>query len=179
MVLPGITGLAQIQGRKDLDWDRRIEYDIEYVDKLSFLLDLKIIFFTILKVFSTKDNLNLSETAKKKEDYPYIKLMYPTNDPKIAKIAEDSGVDWITIDLEIRGKKERQGHLDTLISYHNIEDIKKIKESISKAKIIVRINPMYHGSKEEINRAIEDGADIIMLPYFKQKRGGRFYPLCQ
>lgn len=170
MVLPGITGLAQIQGRKDLDWDRRIEYDIEYVDKLSFLLDLKIIFFTILKVFSTKDNLNLSETAKKKEDYPYIKLMYPTNDPKIAKIAEDSGVDWITIDLEIRGKKERQGHLDTLISYHNIEDIKKIKESISKAKIIVRINPMYHGSKEEINRAIEDGADIIMLPYFKTKK---------
>ena len=76
----------------------------------------------------------------------------------------------ITIDLEIRGKKERQGHLDTLISYHNIEDIKKIKESISKAKIIVRINPMYHGSKEEINRAIEDGADIIMLPYFKTKK---------
>ena len=167
MVLPGITGLAQIHGRKDLDWDRRIEYDMEYVDKFSFLLDLKIMILTVVKVLTMNDNLNVSKTVKEKRDYPYIKLMYATNDPIIAKIAEDSGVDWIWIDLEIRGKKERQGHLDTRISYHKIEDIKKIKESVNKAKLIVRINPMYDGSKEEIDRAIEDGADILMLPYFK------------
>lgn len=99
----------------------------------------------------------------------YIKLMYATNDIRIGKIAEESGVDWIWIDLEIRGKKERQGHLDTLISYHQLEDIKKMKENIKNAKLIVRINPLYYGSEEEINRAIEDGTDIIMLPFFKTK----------
>ena len=45
---------AQIQGRKDLDWDRRIEYDIEYVDKLSFLLDLKSFSLLFLKFFLQK-----------------------------------------------------------------------------------------------------------------------------
>lgn len=170
MVLPGITGLAQVHGRKDLDWDKRIEYDLEYVDKVSFLLDFKIMFFTVLKVFSMKDNLNAGQTVKKKKYYPYIKLMYATNDRKIAKIAEDSGVDWIWIDLEIMGKKERQGHLDTLISNHKIEDIRNIKEILNKAKIIVRVNPIHDGSEEEINRSIENGADIIMLPYFKSKK---------
>ena len=170
MVLPGITGLAQIHGRKDMDWERRIEYDLEYVDKQSFLLDLRIIFSTIFKVLSMNNNLNVRETVKQKRDYPYLTLMYATNDRTIAKIAEDSGVDWIMIDLEIIGKKERQGHLDILISNHKIEDIKKIKESINKAKIIVRINPIYQGSREEINRAIKDGADIIMLPFFKTKK---------
>jgi lipopolysaccharide/colanic/teichoic acid biosynthesis glycosyltransferase/2-keto-3-deoxy-L-rhamnonate aldolase RhmA len=170
MVLPGITGLAQIHGRKDLDWDKRIEYDIEYVDKLSLTLDLKILLISILKVISMDNNLNVCETVKKERNYPYLRLMYATNDTRIAKVAEESGVDWIMIDLEIIGKVERQGHLNTLISYHKLEDIKKIKESITKAKIIVRINPMYHGSKDEINRAIEDGADIIMLPFFKTKK---------
>lgn len=170
MVLPGITGLAQVHGRKDLDWDRRIEYDMEYVDKFGFFLDVKIMILTIFKVLTMNKNLNTGETVKKKRDYPYIKLMYATNDPRLAKIAEESGVDWIWIDLEIRGKKERQGHLDTRISHHNIEDIKRIKETINKAKIIVRINPVYEGSKEEIDRAIAYGADIIMLPYFKTKK---------
>jgi len=170
MVLPGITGLAQVHGRKDLDWDRRIDYDIAYVEQFGFLLDLKILLLTILKVFSMKDNLNTGVTVKKERDYPYIKLMYGTNDPIIAKIAEENGVDWIWVDLEIRGKVERQGHLDTRISYHNIEDIKKIKESVHKSKIIVRINPIDMDSKEEIDKAINYGADIIMLPYFKTKK---------
>jgi len=45
-----------------------------------------------------------------------LKLMYITNDAEIAKIAENAGVDWIFVDLEINGKEERQGHLDTVIS---------------------------------------------------------------
>lgn len=170
MVLPGITGLAQIHGRKDLDWDTRIKYDIEYVDNVSFLLDLKILILSILKVFTMKNNLNVGETVKKKKDNTKLKLMYITNDKKIAKIAEDSGVDWIFIDLEAIGKKERQGHLDTVISYHKIEDIREIRDYIKKAKIIVRINPIHPGSKEEINKVVEAGADIIMLPFFKTKK---------
>lgn len=98
-----------------------------------------------------------------------LKLMYITNKEDIAKIAEYSGVDWIFIDLEINGKYERQGHLDTVISRHSIEDIKKIKNVLTESKLLVRINPVYNESKEEIDRVIEYGADIIMLPFFKTK----------
>lgn len=49
-VRPGITGLAQISGRNELDWDERFKLDVWYVDNYSFLLDLKIIFKTFFKV---------------------------------------------------------------------------------------------------------------------------------
>lgn len=96
-----------------------------------------------------------------------LKLMYITNQENIAKIAESSGVDWIFIDLEINGKEERQGHLDTVISRHNIDDVKKIKQVLTISELLVRVNPIYEGSKEEIDRVINDGADIVMLPFFK------------
>lgn len=63
-VRPGVTGWAQINGRKDIHWDKRIEYDVEYVEKLSFGFDIKIFFRTIIKVLAMKDNVNVSETAK-------------------------------------------------------------------------------------------------------------------
>lgn len=96
-----------------------------------------------------------------------LKLMYITNNPKIAKIAENAGVDWIFIDLEINGKEMRQGHLDTVISKHSIEDINSVKKVLTKAKLLVRVNPIFEGSKQEIDMAINNGADIIMLPFFK------------
>lgn len=96
-----------------------------------------------------------------------LKLMYITNNVDIAKIAENSGVDWIFIDLEINGKEERQGHLDTVISRHFIDDVKKIKEVLNTSKLLVRVNPIFEGSKSEIDRVIDDGADIVMLPFFK------------
>jgi 2-keto-3-deoxy-L-rhamnonate aldolase RhmA len=98
-----------------------------------------------------------------------LKLMYITNKENVAKIAEDSGVDWIFIDLEINGKEERQGHLDTVISRHNIEDVRKIKNVLTKAELLVRVNPIYEDSKYEIDKVIDDGADIVMLPFFKTK----------
>ena len=98
-----------------------------------------------------------------------LKLMYITNDSKIAEIAENSGVDWIFIDLEINGKEERQGHLDTVISRHNIEDVKKVKSVLKNSKLLVRVNPIYDKSSFEINKVIDDGADIVMLPFFKSK----------
>lgn len=98
-----------------------------------------------------------------------LKLMYITNQEKIAKMAENSGVDWIFIDLEINGKDERQSHLDTVISRHSIDDVKKIKKALKKSELLVRVNPIYDGSKDEIDRVIKDGADIVMLPFFKTK----------
>lgn len=98
-----------------------------------------------------------------------LKLMYITNNEEIAKVAEKCGVEWIFIDLEIIGKQERQGHLDTVISHHSIDDIRKIKQMLTKSEVLVRVNPIYEGSKYEINKVIEEGADIVMLPFFKSK----------
>lgn len=51
-VRPGLTGLAQVSGRNFIDWDRRLAKDVEYVEKLSFLMDLKILWMTVAVVFS-------------------------------------------------------------------------------------------------------------------------------
>lgn len=102
-----------------------------------------------------------------------LKLMYITNRPEIAQIAESAGVDRIFVDMEYIGKAKRQGGMDTVQNHHTVEDVKKITEAVEKAEVLVRVNPMheasenYISSEEEINKVIENGADIVMLPYFK------------
>ena len=54
-VRPGLTGLAQTSGRNTLSWDERLELDIQYTDRITFLGDLKIIWTTIKKVFRAED----------------------------------------------------------------------------------------------------------------------------
>lgn len=98
-----------------------------------------------------------------------LKLMYITNDKRIAVAAENGGVDWIFIDLETIGKTERQGHLDTVMSQHSVKDVRKVREALSRAQVLVRVNPLYEGSSKEINEVILSGADRIMLPYYKTK----------
>lgn len=66
-VCPGVTGWAQVNGRKEVEWSKRIEMNVWYVEHMSFLLDLKIFFKTIFKVFTNADNVNSTETAKKRE----------------------------------------------------------------------------------------------------------------
>ena len=104
--------------------------------------------------------------------------MYITNRPEIAQIAEENGVDWIFVDMEFIGKDNRQGGLDTVQNHHTIEDVRRVKASVKKAKVLVRVNPIhkammnadgtiaYMDSKTEIESAIEAGADIVMLPFF-------------
>lgn len=97
-----------------------------------------------------------------------LKLMYITNNPRIARIAVDSGVDRIFVDLEILGKEERQGNMDTVKSHHTFSDIVRIKEEVKQdADVLVRINPFYQGTEYEIEKAISCGADILMLPMWK------------
>ena len=50
-VRPGLTGLAQVNGRNMLEWDKRLAMDVEYVGNLSFLMDMRIFFLTLKKVF--------------------------------------------------------------------------------------------------------------------------------
>ena len=62
-VRPGVTGWAQINGRKDVEWNKRIELNCWYTQNISFMLDLKIFFVSIFKVFTNADNENTTETA--------------------------------------------------------------------------------------------------------------------
>lgn len=63
-VRPGITGWAQVNGRKGVEWHRRIEMNCWYAANVSFLLDTKIFFMTIGKVFAAADNVNTGATLK-------------------------------------------------------------------------------------------------------------------
>lgn len=94
-------------------------------------------------------------------------LMYITNNPRIALMAEQNGVDRIWIDLETIGKGERQKGLNSVKSNHSISDIAKIKPLLSSSEMLVRVNPWNENSENEINSVIVAGADIIMLPMWK------------
>lgn len=96
-----------------------------------------------------------------------LTTMYITNNPEVALIAEKNGVDRIWIDLETLGKEERQKNMNTVKSNHKISDIYKIKPLLSSSKLLVRINPWNENSKEEIEKVIKAGAEIIMLPMWK------------
>ncbi len=61
-VRPGLSGLAQVNGRNAISWEEKFSYDVEYVDNISFLLDLKLIVKTFLKVFK-REGVNKSENV--------------------------------------------------------------------------------------------------------------------
>lgn len=89
-----------------------------------------------------------------------------TNDQQLAKYAQDCGVHRIMVDLELLGKDTRQGHLNTVISGHTFDDIPKIKAELNTSKLQVRANPIHEGSQKEIDKIIQLGANIVMLPMF-------------
>ena len=62
-VRPGITGWAQIHGRKEVPWPERIELNIFYVDNMSFALDMRILFNTVYKVLANANNNNTTQTG--------------------------------------------------------------------------------------------------------------------
>lgn len=102
-----------------------------------------------------------------------LTLMYITNNPITAKIAQKAGVDRIWIDMEYIGKDKRQGGMDTVKNHHTVDDIKMLRPIVNNAELMVRVNPLheatadYCSSEDEIDQAIKAGADIIMLPMFR------------
>lgn len=65
-VRPGLTGLAQVNGRNAISWEEKFRYDVEYVDKLSLMLDIKIILMTVLKVVK-RDGISSENSATMEE----------------------------------------------------------------------------------------------------------------
>lgn len=102
-----------------------------------------------------------------------LKLMYITNRPEVARVAETAGVDRIFVDMEYIGKSDRQGGMNTVQNHHTVADVKRMADTVTTAELLVRVNPIheacgeYGSSREEIDAAIENGAQILMLPYFK------------
>ncbi len=119
-----------------------------------------------------KHRFNWEDAARGRE-IAMLKLMYITNRPEIARIAQSAGVDRIFVDLECLGKEARQHGLDTVKSHHTVEDAAAIRAALTTADLLVRVNPIHEArpgvlsSREEIDGAADAGADIIMLPYFK------------
>jgi 2-keto-3-deoxy-L-rhamnonate aldolase RhmA len=97
-----------------------------------------------------------------------IKTMLITSAPLLAAEAEAAGVSRIMVDMEYIGKKERQKNLTAHAGVHQKGDVAKVRASLKKAELVVRVNPWHEGSKAEIDYAVEGGADIIMLPMIEE-----------
>lgn len=63
-VRPGVTGWAQVNGRKGVEWHKRIEMNVWYTEHVSFSLDAKILFMTVFKVLANADNVNEGATLE-------------------------------------------------------------------------------------------------------------------
>lgn len=91
-------------------------------------------------------------------------LMILAADSESAVKAQSAGIDRIFFDLEYVGKAERQHGRNTVISHNNIEDIPSVRKVLTTSELLVRTNPIHVYSKSEIEKVIEYGADIVMLP---------------
>ncbi len=98
---------------------------------------------------------------------PEFHFLFIANNPKIAVFAINQGVNRIVVDLEILGKFERQGHLNTVISSHSFEDISLLRPLLSRGALMVRLNPVNPKTEIEVEDAIKRGADVLMLPMFR------------
>ena len=97
-----------------------------------------------------------------------LKLMYITNDPHVARIAADAGVDRLFIDMEVLGKAKRQGGLNTVQSHHVPSDIAVLREAVGPdTEIMARTDPMNPELQAQIDASIQNGADVIMLPMWR------------
>lgn len=96
-----------------------------------------------------------------------LKLIYITNIPSVALIAEKNGVDRIMVDLETLGKEERQKNMNTVKSHHTVDDVRIISNMLTSSEMLVRVNPWNETSMDEIEAVIAAGADRIMLPMWK------------
>ena len=90
-----------------------------------------------------------------------------TNDPALAHMADRCGVNRIGLDLEYLDKAPRQTGLDTRLSEHKEQDIPGLRQVLQQAALFVRVNPLNPGSAAEVERVLQHGAQVIMLPFFR------------
>lgn len=91
-VRPGLSGLAQINGRNDIDWEDKIAWDLKYINKITFLGDMKIIFQTVMKAFVKQEGITESDMATAEDFGTYLlnkgKISREEYDRKQAEVSE-------------------------------------------------------------------------------------------
>ena len=98
---------------------------------------------------------------------PFELLLF-YSDLQMVKEAVKAGVDGVIIDWEYKDKETRQNGFNTQINRHTVEDLQNLSSSVD-IPVICRINPVYEGTKKEIELAIESGASEILLPMVRRK----------
>ena len=96
-----------------------------------------------------------------------FRITLVTNDPALAAAADAAGINRIGVDLEHLGKAERQAGLDTRLSRHTWEDMSRVARSLARSDLFVRINPLSAETPADVNTALDLGAKIVMLPFFR------------
>jgi len=95
-----------------------------------------------------------------------LDLIQITNDPALARRCDALEGLRLFVDLERLGKAERQAGRNTFISLHTLEDVARIKAELRRARLMVRVNPLNAATASEVDDAIAQGADLLMLPMF-------------
>lgn len=98
-----------------------------------------------------------------------VNYMMITASPEVAAFIEQHGVARIFMDQEVLGKAERQGHLDTHKAAHSLEEIAAVAGVLKQAELMVRLNPLNLHTHEEIQAALDHGAQRLMLPMFTSR----------
>ena len=96
-----------------------------------------------------------------------MRWMFITAEPAVAAFVEACGIDRVFVDLEVRGKRERQGHLDTHVVEHGPDVVPVVAAALQRAELLVRINPLDETSEAEIELVLAGGARRLMLPMFR------------
>lgn len=96
-----------------------------------------------------------------------MRFIFITNAPDIAGFVVARGVDRVMVDLEIKGKDARQGHLNTVISRHSLGDVAAVRTYTPPGSLLVRVNPVDNETADEVDAVIARGADIVMLPMYR------------
>jgi HpcH/HpaI aldolase/citrate lyase family len=96
-----------------------------------------------------------------------LTLLKITNDPEVALSCESLAGVRIFVDLEINGKVARQAGRDTVISGHSVADVAAVRRVVKRSELMVRINPWFHGSVQELESVLAHKPDWVMLPMFR------------
>lgn len=96
-----------------------------------------------------------------------FRLTLLTDDVELAARADRAGIDCIGVDIEQLGKAERQEGHDTRLSSHDLGALAALSAVVTRAKLFARLNPLHEGTQAEIEEALEQGAQVLMLPYFR------------
>jgi hypothetical protein len=95
-----------------------------------------------------------------------LELIQITNDPAFARRCDALDGFRLFVDLERLGKAERQAGRNTFISAHQIDDIGRVKRVLRRSPLMVRVNPLHERTPAEVESALQQGADRLMLPMF-------------